>query len=389
MKEMTPLEIWMAVEANVKERLQEGDGFWRSCSGCYETEDGQNVHGYPHSKVFGCELGSGCSECGGIGAVWDTVDYGAMADDIAKDMDHPAQGSRPSEAPGWLWYGDVDGKPVVTFGRWPKHGAQWRYKWADIQPTEHDHAAPPAPHAAQVETAFLNLCEALGIAATAAAYLDAKSARAALQPEAPAPGVDARLRSSGPAEKSDSGTWTAGIDAMRSYPFQDTQWHLHAIEFHHKVREEAEALRDRWLATATRHCGQKKSDRPAAFLAWAVEMFGPVAKLRSERLMRFIEEAIELAHADEMERATLEAITNRVYSRPPGEITKEIGQAQACLETYAENIGECSDLLTEIEWRRVRNIPRSEWERRHKAKQELGIAEPSSVQSPGGMEGER
>jgi hypothetical protein len=46
---------------------------------------------------------------------------------------------RPSEAPEWLWYGEVDAVDVVTFGRWPKRGAKWRYKWADIQPTEHDH----------------------------------------------------------------------------------------------------------------------------------------------------------------------------------------------------------------------------------------------------------
>lgn len=60
-----------------------------------------------------------------------------------------------------------------------------------------------------------------------------------------------RMRSSGPAEQSGSGTWTAGIDIIRSYPFQDTQWHLHAIEFHHKVRQEAEALRDLWLSAMT------------------------------------------------------------------------------------------------------------------------------------------
>jgi hypothetical protein len=116
------------------------------------------------------------------------------------------------------------------------------------------------------------------------------------------------------------------------------------------------------------------SIRAKVFLAWARETFGPVAMVRGERLMRFVEEAIELAHADEMERPTLEAIINRVYSRPRGEITKEIGQAQACLETYAENIGESSELLAEIEWQRVQRIPQAEWERRHAAKQDLGIA---------------
>jgi hypothetical protein len=85
-KEKTPLEIWMSIAANVKERLAEGDGFWQSCSGCYETEDGQNVHGYPHSKVFGCVLGSGCSECGGIGAVWDTTDYAKMGEELASEI---------------------------------------------------------------------------------------------------------------------------------------------------------------------------------------------------------------------------------------------------------------------------------------------------------------
>lgn len=49
---------------------------------------------------------------------------------------------RPHEAPEWLWYGEVDGNPVVSYGRWPKYGAVWRYKWAEIQPTEHDHGHP-------------------------------------------------------------------------------------------------------------------------------------------------------------------------------------------------------------------------------------------------------
>jgi hypothetical protein len=118
--------------------------------------------------------------------------------------------------------------------------------------------------------------------------------------------------------------------------------------------------------------------RPAAFLAWAAEMFGPVAKVRGERLMRFVEEAIELAHADNMELETLHAIIRRVYSRAPGLIEKEIGQAQACLETYAENSGYSSSDLAEKEWQRVQGIPREEWSRRHSAKQALGIAPPST-----------
>lgn len=77
---------WQSIAQGVQDRVAEGEGFWKSCSGCYETEDGQNVHGYSHSTVFGCDLGSGCSECGGIGAVWDTTDYSKMADEMHAEM---------------------------------------------------------------------------------------------------------------------------------------------------------------------------------------------------------------------------------------------------------------------------------------------------------------
>lgn len=56
-----------------------GEGFWRSCSGCHETEDGYDIGFYPFNEAFGCKLGGGCSECGGIGAVWDMVDYAELA----------------------------------------------------------------------------------------------------------------------------------------------------------------------------------------------------------------------------------------------------------------------------------------------------------------------
>lgn len=64
---------------------------------------------------------------------------------------NPAKPSDPSstrsdvtveqQPPEWLWWGEVDGKDIVTFGRWPKRGARWRYKLAEIQPIEHDRAA--------------------------------------------------------------------------------------------------------------------------------------------------------------------------------------------------------------------------------------------------------
>jgi hypothetical protein len=114
--------------------------------------------------------------------------------------------------------------------------------------------------------------------------------------------------------------------------------------------------------------------RPKDFLAWAVEMFGPVALDRDERLDRFLEEAIELAHAEGCGRLHLNRIINRVYERPAGDTIKEVGQAQACLETFAESIGLSSDAEASKEFERVKTIPKEEWKRRHTAKVAVGIA---------------
>jgi len=74
-----PLEL-----VGVTETLNEGGGSWRSCSGCHELNEGHDTG--PYSATMKCHLGSGCSLCGGIGAVWDTTDYQAMADDMARAM---------------------------------------------------------------------------------------------------------------------------------------------------------------------------------------------------------------------------------------------------------------------------------------------------------------
>lgn len=63
------------------------DGFWRSCSGCHELNEGHDTG--PFSPIFHCALGMGCSECGGLGAIWDNTDYADMAEFmLAADRDH-------------------------------------------------------------------------------------------------------------------------------------------------------------------------------------------------------------------------------------------------------------------------------------------------------------
>lgn len=92
----TAIEAWDArdedaVIAGLADRIAyviefNGCGFWRTCTGCYESEDGYPNGHYPTSKVLGCTLGAGCSECGGIGATFDSIDY----EDMARDMGRTA-----------------------------------------------------------------------------------------------------------------------------------------------------------------------------------------------------------------------------------------------------------------------------------------------------------
>jgi hypothetical protein len=71
----------------VAELIEEGAGFWKACSGCQESCDGYvSEKHYPPSDVFQCRPGSGCRECGGIGAIWDDTDYEEYAR-FALDID--------------------------------------------------------------------------------------------------------------------------------------------------------------------------------------------------------------------------------------------------------------------------------------------------------------
>lgn len=71
---------------------------WRSCSGCHETSEGAETGWYSYSEMFGCFVGIGCSECGGLGAVWEYWSKDAL-DQMSADVD-PALTPEPGKAGG-------------------------------------------------------------------------------------------------------------------------------------------------------------------------------------------------------------------------------------------------------------------------------------------------
>ena len=117
--------------------------------------------------------------------------------------------------------------------------------------------------------------------------------------------------------------------------------------------------------------------RASGFLKWAVDTFGKVALSRTERAARFLEEAMELAHSENLPCETAVKILARTYSRPKGELTREFGQAQVTLEMMAQNANLPLDAMAEAEYKRVVSIPPAEWHRRQAAKVEAGPADQS------------
>lgn len=97
--------------ARIHELIEEGDGFWRPCTGCHETEDGYDVGNYPTSRALKSKLGSGCRECGGLGAIWDNTDYADMARFMLAEDKNPTSYELPS---GWSVQGDAEAIKELT-----------------------------------------------------------------------------------------------------------------------------------------------------------------------------------------------------------------------------------------------------------------------------------
>lgn len=107
---------------------------------------------------------------------------------------------------------------------------------------------------------------------------------------------------------------------------------------------------------------------------WARNTFGSVALLRSERAARLIEEALELVQAEQLPRALVDKIADRVYSRPQGSVPQEIGGLAITLDVLAENIGIDVQVEAERELTRVLSLPPEFFQRKHAEKIAAGTA---------------
>lgn len=87
-----PFDALRIREVIEEESANDAVAGWRSCTGCHETNEGAETGHYPYSKAFGCYVGAGCRECGGIGVRWEHYskeDLCAMARDLPASAGEP------------------------------------------------------------------------------------------------------------------------------------------------------------------------------------------------------------------------------------------------------------------------------------------------------------
>ncbi|KKL19838.1 hypothetical protein LCGC14_2461430 [marine sediment metagenome] len=114
-------------------------------------------------------------------------------------------------------------------------------------------------------------------------------------------------------------------------------------------------------------------------LKWAVDIFGPIAKNRDERAARLVEEAIEIAQVEELPMEVIQRILERVYERPAGFLTQEIGGLMITLEALAENTGWDVGVCADDEWHRVQSKTPEWWKNKHAEKVAAGTADLTPV----------
>lgn len=83
-----------------------------------------------------------------------------------------------------------------------------------------------------------------------------------------------------------------------------------------------------------------RAERQKMMLDWARDAFGDGIEVSpGVRLMRFIEEATELAQAHGLSEADVHKVVSYVFKRPPGAPAQEIGGVMVTLMAFCESAG--------------------------------------------------
>jgi hypothetical protein len=121
---------------------------------------------------------------------------------------------------------------------------------------------------------------------------------------------------------------------------------------------------------------RRRDDRQAAIYKWVVQTFGEANATIEERVLRLVEEVIELAQAENVDPARLTAIISYVYGKMPGRPEQEAGGVGTTLIAYCAARGFSADDAEAAEAERVLARDPDYFRKRHAVKAAAGIASP-------------
>jgi len=107
---------------------------------------------------------------------------------------------------------------------------------------------------------------------------------------------------------------------------------------------------------------------------WVRDTFGEATFNPRERVLRFLEEAIELAQAEGIEYVQAMRVLGHVYEKPSGDPALEVGGVGVTLLAYCASKGVWADETERKEVTRVFAIDPTYFRERHNAKAAAGIA---------------
>ena len=117
-----------------------------------------------------------------------------------------------------------------------------------------------------------------------------------------------------------------------------------------------------------------RSKRQELVTDWCGRAFGVESQQdRQKRVLRFLEEAMELFQAEGGEQGRAEALLQRVYSRPAGEVGQEVGGVCVTLLSYCSAAHLSLEECEAAEIARVLDKPVEEAQRRYDLKTKAGF----------------
>jgi hypothetical protein len=113
--------------------------------------------------------------------------------------------------------------------------------------------------------------------------------------------------------------------------------------------------------------------RQESIFAWCLEVFAPVDSTPRVRMLRFVEEAAELAQAQGLTQAEVETVVAYVFARPVGSVPQEVGGVMVTLQAFCAAEGISLVDFERIEIERINSKPIEHFQKRQQEKSEAGL----------------